>query len=258
MIRLHAFDVETTGVNVETDRIVTASLVTLDATGTVESAETWLLNPGIDIPDEAANIHGITTARAQAEGTIASTGIALIVGALARALFTDDGDPLGEPLVVYNAPFDLTMLDREYRRHWQIGLEQTVDVTDTAGVIPAPLWAADRVPILDPLVIDRHVDRYRPGRRTLETVCKLHGITLTDAHTSAADAAAAGMLAQAMLNTAALAGAHEHLPAFHTAQVGWARAQADSLADYYRGRGDAGRADTVDGSWPTRPHQETR
>jgi len=251
VIRLHAFDLETTGVNVETDRIVTASLVTLNPDGTVEQTETWLLNPGVPIPDEAAAIHGVTTERAQADGLPARQGIAMIVGALARALFDDDGDPLGDPLVVYNAPFDLTLLDREYRRHYGLGVEQTVDVTDTTGVINTPLWAADRVPIIDPLVLDKHADRYRPGRRNLETVAARHGITLTDAHTSAGDAAAAGMLAQAMLAGPTFVGAHLHLPAFHDAQSRWARAQADSFADYLRSRGEHDRAATVWGDWPT-------
>jgi len=255
MIRLHAFDLETTGVDVETDRIVTASLVTLDPTGIVEHAETWLLNPEVDIPAGATAVHGITTERARTEGMPARQGLSLIVGALARTLWHDDGEtPRGEPLVIYNAPFDLTLLDREYRRTFGLGLEETVDVTDTAGVIAHPLWAASAVPIIDPLVLDKQYDRYRAGRRTLAAVCAVHGITLTDAHTSAGDAAAAGMLAQAMLNTAPLAGAHEHLPALHDAQARWARAQADSFADYLRSRGQIDDAARVSGDWPTRPH----
>lgn len=257
MIRLHAFDLETTGLDVETCRIVTASLVTLNPDGTVEQAETWLLNPDTEIPAEATAVHGITTERARAEGVPARQGIAMIVGALARALWTETGEPNGEPLVVYNAPYDLTLLDREYRRHYGLGVEQAVDVTDTAGVIASPLWGDGAVPIIDPLVLDKHVDRYRAGKRNLATVCQLHGITLSDAHTSAADAAAAGMLAQAMLGTAKLHGAHEHLPALHNAQAGWYRAQADSFAAWLLGRGEVDRAATVTGDWPTTPHAET-
>ena len=47
------FDTETTGVNTSTDRIVTAALITRE--GGVTTERTWLLNPGVEIPVEAAS-----------------------------------------------------------------------------------------------------------------------------------------------------------------------------------------------------------
>lgn len=53
------FDLETTGVNVSIDRIVEISILKVFPNGNKES-KTWLVNPGIPIPSEASNIHGIT------------------------------------------------------------------------------------------------------------------------------------------------------------------------------------------------------
>jgi DNA polymerase III subunit epsilon len=53
------FDLETTGVNVSSDRIVEISILKIFPNGNKES-KTWLVNPGVPIPLEASNIHGIT------------------------------------------------------------------------------------------------------------------------------------------------------------------------------------------------------
>lgn len=53
------FDLETTGINVSSDRIVEISVLKIYPNGNKES-RTWLVNPGIKIPQEAINVHGIT------------------------------------------------------------------------------------------------------------------------------------------------------------------------------------------------------
>lgn len=53
------FDLETTGVNVVTDRIVEIAILKLLPGGNKES-KTWLVNPGIPIPKQASEVHGIT------------------------------------------------------------------------------------------------------------------------------------------------------------------------------------------------------
>ncbi len=53
------FDLETTGVNVAKDRIVEISVFKVYPNGNKES-KTWLVNPGIPIPPETSEIHGIT------------------------------------------------------------------------------------------------------------------------------------------------------------------------------------------------------
>ncbi|NNM22348.1 MAG: 3'-5' exonuclease [Flavobacteriaceae bacterium] len=53
------FDLETTGINVATDRIVEISILKVFPNGNKESY-TWRVNPGIPIPKQASDIHGIT------------------------------------------------------------------------------------------------------------------------------------------------------------------------------------------------------
>lgn len=53
------FDLETTGTNVDTDRIVQISLLKHKPDGS-EEIKTLLVNPGISIPQEASAVHGIT------------------------------------------------------------------------------------------------------------------------------------------------------------------------------------------------------
>ena len=82
----------------------------------------------------------------------------------------------GRPLVVMNAPFDLTLLDRELRRHRASTLDHWFETK--------PLR------VLDPRVLDKHLDRYRKGRRTLTDLCAHYGVVLEGAHDAAADALA--------------------------------------------------------------------
>lgn len=164
---LASYDCETTGTDVETDRIVTAALVVPG-----REPRRWMADPGIEIPTAASDIHKVTTARAREHGQPA----ALVVDEIAEALADEIASRAA--LVVMNAPFDLTMLDRECRRH---GLKTVSDRLDGAPVAP----------VIDPLVLDRAADRYRKGKRKLETLAKHYGVTLDDAHTADADAQAA-------------------------------------------------------------------
>ena len=53
------FDLETTGVNITTDRIVEIAILKVHPNGKEES-KTWLVNPEMVIPKEVIEIHGIT------------------------------------------------------------------------------------------------------------------------------------------------------------------------------------------------------
>lgn len=53
------FDLETTGVNITTDRIVEIAVLKVYPNGKEES-KTWLVNPEMVIPNEVIEIHGIT------------------------------------------------------------------------------------------------------------------------------------------------------------------------------------------------------
>ena len=62
------FDLETTGTNVATDRIVEISILKIFPNGNRES-KTWLVNPGVPIPPESSAIHGISDEQVAAEPT---------------------------------------------------------------------------------------------------------------------------------------------------------------------------------------------
>jgi DNA polymerase-3 subunit epsilon len=62
------FDLEATGVNVVSDRIVEIGILKVFPNGNKES-HTWLINPGIPIPAEVVAIHGIDDAKVANEPT---------------------------------------------------------------------------------------------------------------------------------------------------------------------------------------------
>ncbi len=205
---LGIFDLETTGIDVETARIVAAHVGLIDESGTAVEGTSWLVDPGIEIPAQATAIHGVTTARAQESGRLSAQAVPEIVAAVKQILAA------GYPVVAYNAPYDFTILNREALR------TRTEPLTDAA-------------PVVDPLVIDRAVDRYRRGKRTLEAAAQFYGVDLSDAHEAEADALAAGRVAQAI--------ARKHFEVLdvsaaelHQLQRGWAQEQSDSFQEYMR------------------------
>jgi DNA polymerase-3 subunit epsilon len=220
------FDLETTGIDVASDRIVTAHVGLLDASGAVLYARDWLADPGVEIPEGAAAIHGISTAHARAHGRPAPQVVGEVVAALRGLL------EAGIPVVAYNAPYDFSLLKHEAVRH---------------GIDPI----LDPFPVIDPLVVDKAYDRWRRGKRTLSVVAAHYAVRLDGAHEASADAVAAGRVAQALAERFApwLPGtAHE----LHTRQIAWARAQAASLTDYFIQIGRLDPDDRLDGSWPIR------
>ena len=71
---LATLDTETTGVDVENDRIVTAVLDVYDPHGRTASMP-LMLDPGIEIPEAATAVHGITTEQARADGIAPVTAL---------------------------------------------------------------------------------------------------------------------------------------------------------------------------------------
>ena len=227
--RLAAFDLETTGIDSESDRIVTAA-VSLVGDGRPSAFHAWLLDPGIPIPPGASAVHGITTERARAEGRPPREAVEEIVALLAEQLLQ------GIPVVAFNARFDLTCLDREARRH---GIEPLLD----------RVGGEDGMLVVDPYVLDKQVDRFRKGKRTLGAVCAHYNVPLDEAHASHADALAAARVAwrlgQAFEELSAL-----ELHALHDEQVRWAAEQAASFEDWLRRNG---RDDRIEPAWPIVP-----
>jgi DNA polymerase-3 subunit epsilon len=227
---LAAFDTETTGVDVETDRIVSAAVVVQDAPGCRPRVSRWLVNPGVPVPEEATAVHGLTEEHLQRNGRWPSPVMDEVVRELAEQ------SAAGRPLVVMNAPFDLTLLDRELRRHRASSLDRWFE--------SVPLC------VLDPRVLDKHLDRYRKGRRTLTDLCAHYGVELTGAHDAAADALAAMDVVREVGRRYAARLARLSPAELHTLQAVWHAAQARGLEAWFA---RSGTEEAVDPAWPLRP-----
>jgi DNA polymerase-3 subunit epsilon len=97
-------------------------------------------------------------------------------------------------------------------------------------------------------VLDKAHDRFRKGKRTLEVVAAHYAVALVGAHDAAADAIAAGRVAQALARRFALTGPVE----LHTQQIAWARAQAESLTEYFVRMGRSIPIPASTAAWPIR------
>ena len=168
------FDTETTGVSPLRDRIVTAATVrrdplTVGRGDACDEVRTWLANPGVPIPASAASIHGISTEHAELHGRPAAHVVEEVVADLA------DGLAGGGTIVVFNAGFDLPLLDAEAARNRVASLRDRV--------------SDGFVAVADPLVLDRALDPYRKGKRTLADLADVYGVKVpSDTHQAHVDA----------------------------------------------------------------------
>lgn len=238
-------DFETTGTDVETDRAVQVAAVEILPGAGVQNQMCTVIDPGVDIPDAAAAIHGITTGRARAEGADPARVIPA-VAQLAEIAWAE-----GTPVVAMNAAFDLTLLDRELRRHAGRGL-------DMAGAL-----------VLDPYVIDRACDPYRAGKRTLGDLAAHYKVRQDGAHDAAGDCltAARVLWRQRQITAREAPGSYGRLRKMNYAPLrdmtlaelqGWqARQHAARQADFQRYLREKAKPPqptaVVDGSWPWRP-----
>jgi DNA polymerase-3 subunit epsilon len=227
---LAAFDIESTGVDPGSDRLVTACLAWIDGSGQeAPEVREWLAWPDVEIPEAATAVHGITTAHAREHGLPS----AQVVGEVADSLV--ESAARGVTIVAFNAAFDLTLLDRETRRH---GLDPLGPGLEEAKAL-----------VVDPYVLDKALDPYRKGKRTLADVAAHYRVRQEDAHNATGDAIAAARIAWK------IAVLHPHIARMtatelHAYQVKAKQEQAASFRDYLRRQG---RDEAVDGSWPLRP-----
>lgn len=158
------FDLETTGPDPFTARIVTAAVTLLDDTQGTSLG--WLANPGCVIPDGAVAVHGITTEHAHAYGDPHDD----VVRGVCDALY--DAWAQGRTVVVYNAAYDLTMLT-------MLNPEFSI-----------------RGPVIDPMVL---CPMLIPNARVMKlpVIAQRLGVPLNNAHAADADAVAACGVAEA-------------------------------------------------------------
>lgn len=226
------FDTETTGVVPTRDRLVTAATVFRAGGGTFSlgetplQVETWLAQPSVEIPTGAARIHGITTEYAAKHGTPVTQVLEEVNAALASHL------DAGWPLVVFNAGFDLPLLAADSVRHGVAPLEQRL----SGGVAP----------VVDPLVLDRALVKFRRGKRTLTDLLRAYGVDVpSDTHQAEVDATLTLSLLAAMVE------AHPILVEMTSADVHDFQAVkhaewAESLEKYLHNQG---RPSMIDRNW---------
>lgn len=224
-----SIDLETTGLDRREDRIVSFAAV---FEGPSEYAEiTGLIDPGVEIPEGASAVHGITTERARNEGLSPEIGVQALVTALSTAMKTR------MPIVVYNAPFDLTIIREEALRHLQM---------------PRTMW--DGVwPVYDPMVVDKQLEPYRKGRRTLEATAEHYGVPFPEElkHSALGDAKVSLAIARKQLENAPAGATFERL---HADQQVWKASQAANFRQYLQKQGKP--FDDVVGDWPFEKHVE--
>ena len=223
-----ALDFETTGVDRFNDVPVSYALVSVVG-GVVVRSWSGLIDPGRPIPPEATAVHGISTERARAEGMPLREAIALVCDAVVAA------SGRGVPLAGMKLDYDLTMLETQAR-----GLSGW-----------GPLERGWCGPVLDAVVIDRHFDPERKGRRTLVDLCAHYGIEIENAHDASADAIAS---VEVVL---ALAARHEALwwsglAQLHDDQIGWHREWTQGY-DAWRLSEGMIPTDPRDYAWPVAP-----
>ena len=223
------FDLETTGVNLFEDRAVQTALVRIDP-GKRPDIRTWLVNPGVPIPDGAAEVHGITTERAVTEGGDPAQMLFEAAGQLEMAMGR------GIPIIGMNLSFDLTMFEAECTRHDVDGLAARLGHASKIG------------PIVDVLVLDKQADPYRKGGRKLVQLCEVYGVRHTGAHDAAADALATCRIWPRLMAKHARKLKATSIQSLHQSQIGWRQTQADGLRAYFDKNGTE--HDGVCGEWP--------
>jgi DNA polymerase-3 subunit epsilon len=163
------FDLETTGVSSFRDAPVSFGFVEFRGNGEGASkvVEEGFVNPGMPIPAGATAIHRITDAMV-VDSPLLATAVETIAQRITD-VWANDGAIVG-----MNVGYDLTMIESLCRR-----LE-----------LPTLSERGGPGAVMDVLVIDRHFDKWRKGKRTLVDLCRHYEVALGDAHSASADAEA--------------------------------------------------------------------
>lgn len=198
---LAALDFETTGVDPYTCRPVSVAFCCHDAQDRdVLPSYSVVIDCGVEVPKDAAAIHGITTEQVR-RGQPVVAALAHVAGFLFHCV------NVGIPIVIMNARFDWPLMQTEAARH-------LLAVPESAHLI-------------DPFIIDHKFDQYRRGPRRLVDLCRTYGLpALDEAHDALADARAAIGVTRAM--------ARKYLVAVELADM--ARLQAEWFENFRLGR----------------------
>jgi DNA polymerase-3 subunit epsilon len=163
-LEIALLDVETTGRDAAHDRVIEVGIV-VGRGGEIVARYNWLLNPGMSIPQEARDVHGISDEQVATAPTFDA-----VAHEIADAL-------RGRVPAAYNADFDKTFLLSEYAR---IGRQ----------LENAPPALRRETAWVDPLVWAREIQADQRSRALSEVAQRL-GIAHEKAHRASEDAEAA-------------------------------------------------------------------
>lgn len=237
---LAPFDTETDGPNPGTAHLVTATIAHI-APGRQPNITEHLVAVEHDIPAEATAVHGVSTDQARANGKPLTEVADAVAGHLCELMSA------GVPVVGMNLAFDVTVTQQELLR---CGLPSLTDRMP-GGVGP----------LVDIFCIDKAIDRFRKGKRTLTDLCNHYSVRLDGAHDATFDALGAARVAykmckraeQAVMDPQAVYDLYADRPrqashivrafqqlagmpleALHRQQAIWYREQAEGLVAYWR------------------------
>lgn len=223
--RMLVFDTETSGIRTDEDRIVQLYIGIYGADGALEKDYEWIINPGVPIADEAAEVHGFSNEYLAEHGVDAKT--ALTEAKDVFALYLDI------PWVAFNLNFDLSILDSEFKRH---------GISTKFGE-----FAAKNVKLIDAIVIDRAEDKYRKGKRKLMNLAEHYGVPFDEdaLHNAAVDVAVTAAVTRKVID--------KYGVPTNRQQSDWYRTWAEGLEEYLR-RTDPDAS--VGKDWPLRLNNE--
>ncbi len=246
---LVSVDTETTDKDPEQARVIDIAAAYVTPGQPLDLRQAYV-NPGMPIPSESTEVHGLTDEFIQREGKPAAEVLDLFLGEIALAAHR------GAVLVVQNARYDVTVLEREAAR---LGIPS---LSERLGGRVAP--------VADPIVLDKRLVKFRSrvsekqGARVLKTLAQIYGVGWEDekAHGAAYDAVVTARVLWKMATWCALprkellqrqtcfsaawkkvrpedADWFERVavmsPAqLHDSQVDWAAEQSEGLATYWR------------------------
>lgn len=159
------FDCETSGTDTESDRIITCFMRAKDSDKVVFE-QNWVIDPGVEVPKEASDVHGMDTAWVREHGRKDYEDAYCEIGAALDRFAID------EKYVVcgYNVSFDLAILD-----------SNLIPPTGGRGLRLATAR------YIDPVIFSRVFDKYVKGGHQLITVAKRNGIEIEEDRLHAAD-----------------------------------------------------------------------
>ena len=174
-------DTETTGVVVDalpSDRrqphLVQVAMVLHDAARREFATVSLVIDPGVEIPDGAARVHGITTEIARSVGVPPTAAVGMFIR-LSR---------LADVVVAYNARFDLTVMEAAFHRakvKWEEPKAVRCPMEYATGIV--------KLPPTPRMVECGFGDKFKPPKLE-EAYRHFTGFDMAGAHDALADAKA--------------------------------------------------------------------